>query len=283
MSTIGFLGLGAMGLPMAKRLCAAGHRLNIAVHSNPAPARELEALGARLVGGPAEVVAGADFVVSILPADAEVREVLLAPAVIDAMAPGAVILEMSSTRADTVRDLADAYRERNVAVLDAPVSGGVPGAVAGALTIMCGGDADVLEKSRPVLAVMGGKIRLVGGIGDAKNLKSVNNLLGAANAVLVAEALTLSRKMGLDLEAVYDVISSSSGQSFNFDNRFKRMADEKFEGGFKTSLMMKDMRIALSQADGLSMPLATLAYQIYQLTDPARRDLDYSAVSRVLE
>lgn len=281
MSTIGFLGLGAMGLPMAKRLCAAGHRLVVAVHSNPAPVKELEALGAKAVAGPTQVVTEAEYVISILPEDKQIREVLLAPEVMAAMPSSAILVEMSSARSATVEEVAAAYSGKGVRVLDAPVSGGVTGAEEGKLTIMCGGEAAVLETVRPLLEIMGSKIHLVGGMGAGKNLKAVNNMLGAANTALVAEALSLVRKMGLDPEIAHQVISPSSGQSYNFDHRFKRMAEENFAGGFKLWLMIKDMRIALSEADGVSMPLSSLAYQLYQMADEADRDLDSSAVSRV--
>lgn len=283
MSTIGFLGLGAMGLPMAKRLCAAGHRLTVAVHSNPAPVKELEKLGAKAVAGPEQVVADVDYVVSILPEDKQIREVLLAPAVLAAVRSDAILIEMSSARSTTVVELAAAYAEKGVRVLDAPVSGGVTGAEDGSLTIMCGGDTAVLEAARSILEIMGSKIHLVGGMGAGKNLKAVNNLLGAANTVLAAEALSLVRKMGLDPKIAHQVISASSGQSYNFDHRFKRMARENFDGGFKLWLMKKDMRIALSEADGVAMPMSSLAYQLFQMADAADADLDYSVVARIFD
>lgn len=281
MAEIGFLGLGAMGLPMAKRLCAAGHALRVCVHRNPEPARELEKLGARLVDGPAQAVAGADYVISILPEDAQVIEVLLNPELVASIAPGAVIIEMSSTGPGVVARLAVEYEPRCVNILDAPVSGGVSGAVDGSLTIMCGGENSVLEKARPVLETLGGNIRLVGGLGAGKSLKAVNNMLNAANTVLVAEALGLIRKLGLDEETAYQVITASSGQSCSFDNRFKRMAEENFTGGFKLRLMMKDLRIALAEADGLPMPMSALAMQLYRMAGSENADLDFSSVSRI--
>lgn len=281
MAKIGFLGLGAMGLPMAKRLLAAGHTLQVATHSNPAPVRELEAAGAKAVKNAAEVVSGVDCVVSILPEDPHILAVLLAPDVMNAVPKNAVIIEMSTASAETVRRVADEYAAKGVRVLDAPVSGGVEGAVKGTLTIMCGGDAAVLDTVRPVLEAMGKNIRLVGTMGAGKNFKALNNLMSAVNVAVVAETLQIARKLGLDPDTVYDIVSSSSGQSSSFDSRFKRMVDENFDGGFKLWLMMKDMRIALKDAAGLSMPLSTLAYQIYEMADPADKDIDFSAVSRV--
>ena len=278
---IGFLGLGAMGLPMAKRLLAAGHSLRIAVHANPAPVRELEELGAQAVSDSARVVDGVDVIVSLLPEDKQVVGVLLSTAVMEAVSPGTTIIEMSTTASSTVRLLAQQYAPRSVAVLDAPVSGGVEGAVNGTLTIMCGGSGETLEKSRPVLEALGKRIIHVGDIGAGKDMKAVNNLLSAVNMAAAAEGLLLAKKLGLDLDIAYDVIRTSSGQSFSFDTRFKRMVDHKYEGGFKLWLMMKDMRIALGEAQGLSMPLSHLAYQLYQMSGEKDRDLDYAAVARV--
>ena len=283
MAKIGFLGLGAMGLPMAKRLCAAGHELKVCVHRNPAPALELERLGARVADGPAQVAAGVDYVVSILPEDEQIVEVLLNGNVVASVGPGTVIIEMSSAGPGTVRRLAEAYAPRGVSVLDAPVSGGVSGAVEGSLTIMCGGGKEVLEKARPVLEALGGKIWLVGGLGAGKSLKAVNNMLNAANTVLVAEALRLIRQQGLDEETAYQVIKASSGQSCSFDNRFRRMAGENFAGGFKLRLMMKDLRIALAEAGELPMPMSSLALQLYRMTGHESEDLDFSVVSRIFQ
>ena len=168
-------------------------------------------------------------------------------------------------------------------VREAPVSGGVAGAEAGTLTIMCGGEAEVLEKARPVLETMGSTIRLVGGMGAGKDLKAVNNLIAAVNTVVAAEGLMLARAMGLDENIAYDVIKASSGQSYNFDNRFLRMANQDFDGGFKLWLMMKDMRIALASGADAAMPVSTLAYQLYQMADKTDKDADFSAVVKVLQ
>ncbi len=281
MAVIGFLGLGSMGLPMAKRLLGAGHSLKIAVHTNRAPADALAGLGAVVVESPVEVATGVEYLIAILPADPQIREVLLAPAMVAAVDPKCILLEMSTAMSSTVKEVAQLYGEKGVRVLDAPVSGGVTGAENGTLTIMCGGEASVFEQSLPVLEAMGTKVRLVGGMGAGKDVKAVNQIIGAANTVIVAEGLELARKLGLDLDTVYDIVSSSSGQSSNFDIRFKRMVEERFGGGFKTSLMMKDMRIALAAAGDTPMPMSALAYQLFAMTDEKDRDLDFAAITRV--
>lgn len=281
MAKIGFLGLGAMGLPMAKRLLAAGHAVKVAVHSNPAPARELESLGATVAADMASVVRDVDIVISILPEDKQIEEVMFSPAVAEAVPSDAIVVEMSTATSETVRRLSQLYAKRGIPVLDAPVSGGVDGAANGTLTIMCGGDAAVLERVRPVLEAMGKKIILVGDVGSGKDVKAVNNLLAAVNMVMVTEALQLAKKLNLDLDVAYEVIKTSSGQSFYFDARFKRVVEENFEAGFKMWLMIKDMRIALKEADDLTMPLSQLAFELYKMTDEKDKDLDFSAVARV--
>lgn len=279
MARIGFLGLGAMGLPMAKRLCAAGHEVRVAVHRDPLPVEEIVAAGGTRMDDVAGVVAGAEYVISILPEDAQIEATLLTPAVMEAIGKGTIIIEMTSSTPAMMQRLAEAYAGRGVRCFDAPVSGGIAGARDGKLTIMAG--AAVLEAVRPILDVLAAKIYLVGGVGAGKALKAVNQLIAATNAVVVAEALELARSQGIDLDMMYEVVSASSGNSYTFVNKFKKMVNDDFATGFKLSLMKTDMRIALSGAANLSMPVTSLAYQMFQMLDEEARDLDFSVVSRV--
>jgi 3-hydroxyisobutyrate dehydrogenase-like beta-hydroxyacid dehydrogenase len=281
MARIGFLGLGAMGLPMEKRLCAAGHEVRVTVHRDPRPAEKIVAAGGTRMDDVAGAVAGAEYVISILPEDAQIEATLLAPTVMEAIGKETIIIEMTSSTPAMMQRLAEAYAGRGVRCFDAPVSGGIAGARDGKLTIMAGGDAAVLEAVRPILDVLAAKIYLVGGVGAGKALKAVNQLIAATNAVVVAEALELARSQGIDLDMMYEVVSASSGNSYTFVNKFNKMVNDDFATGFKLSLMKKDMRIALSGAADLSMPVTSLAYQMFQMLDDGARDLDFSVVSRV--
>ncbi|MCC8190025.1 MAG: NAD(P)-dependent oxidoreductase [Planctomycetes bacterium] len=281
MADIGFLGLGAMGLPMAKRLCAAGHRLKVTVHSNPAPAAAIVQAGGRRVEGVAAVVADVDYVVSILPEDRQIEETLLDPATMAAMGARTVIIEMTSSTPSMMRRLAAAYAERGIRCFDAPVSGGIAGARDGKLTIMAGGDAETLAAIRPVLEAMAARIFLVGGVGAGKALKAVNQLSAAANAGVVAEALQLARSQNIDLDMMYDVITASSGHSYIFANKFKKMVEDDFATGFKLSLMQKDIGIALSEAATLPMPVTSLCQQVFRMAADDEQSLDFSVISRL--
>lgn len=281
MKNIAFLGLGRMGLPMAKRLVAAGYSVKTAVHKNPAPAEELRALGASICGSPREAVRGADLVITILPADREIEQVLLDPAVFEAVEPGAAIVEMSTAAPGCVRRLAERYAEKGVGFFDAPVSGGVKGAVEGTLTVIGGGDAALLEEIRPVLGRMATKIFLVGGVGAGKAVKSINQIMVSTNTLVVAEALGYARRLGIEPEKMFEVVSASTGTSAALTAKFSKMVAEDFAPGFTLALMKKDLKIALSEAGELALPLVTLARQIYLMLGEEYEDRDYTVVSKL--
>lgn len=278
MKKIAFFGLGRMGLPMAKRLIAAGYSLRTMVHRNPTPADELRALGAVVYKFPREVVRGADLVVTILPADKEIEQVLLDPAVFEAVEPGSAVIEMSTATPGCVRKVADRYAEKGVRFFDAPVSGGVKGAAEGKLTIIGGGNAALLEEIRPVLEQMAKKIFLVGGVGDGKAVKSINQIMVSANTLVVAEGLRYARHLGIEPEKMFEVISASTGASAALTAKFHKMAAEDFSPGFTLALMKKDLNIALSQAGEIPLPLVTLARQIYLMLGEECEKQDYTVV-----
>ncbi len=283
MASIGFIGLGAMGLPMAKRLCAAGHNLKVAVHSNQAPVKEIEALGGTVAANFAELMRGVEYIITIVPEDAQLQALLLNPDNTAGIAPGTVLIEMTSSTPSGMKEIAAAFAARGVSCLDAPVSGGVRGATDGTLTIMCGGEKAVFDKARPILDAMGSTIVLVGGMGAGKALKAVNQMLVGVNTVIAAEALALARKLEIDLDVMFDVVRASSGASTAFTNRFKSMAARDFAPKFKLALMRKDIRIALGEAAGIAMPVTGVAYQLYQMVAKADEQLDFGVISTVYE
>lgn len=279
MATIGFIGLGAMGLPMAKRLLGAGHSLNIAVYSNPAPVKELEDLGATVVPDFIRLAESSDVIISILPADKQVRDLFMAPAMLGAMKPNTLVIEMTTATPAVMREVAEQLENAGMRVLDAPVSGGVKGAAEGTLTIICGGNEAVYADALPILAAMGSKTPLVGGMGSGKALKAVNQLMVGVNTVIVAEGLALAREMGIDLEIMREVITSSSGYSAAFGNKFASMAAGDYSPRFTTALMHKDMSIALTEGKDLALPLANLANRLYEMLGPEDQNKDYSIIA----
>ncbi len=283
MKNIAFFGLGRMGLPMAKRLVASGYSVRTTVHRNPAPAEELRALGAVVSGTPEEALRGAELVITILPADLEIEQVLLDPAVFEAVEPGAAIVEMSTATPGCVRRIAERYSEKGVRFFDAPVSGGVRGAAEGTLTVIGGGDAALLEEIRPVLGQMAKNIFLVGGVGSGKAVKSINQIMVSTNTLVVAEGLRYARHLGIEPEKMFEVISASTGASAALTAKFYKMVAEDFSPGFTLALMKKDLKIALSEAGELPLPLVTLARQIYLMLGEECEDQDYTVVSKLFE
>lgn len=282
MKNIAFLGLGRMGLPMAKRLVAAGYPLNTAIHRNAASAEELRSLGAVVSASPAEAVAGADIIITILPADREIEELLLAPDVYEAIKPGAVVIEMSTASPRCARHVAERYAAKGVRFFDAPVSGGVKGAVDGTLTIIGGGDEGVLEEIRPVLEKMAARIFLVGEAGAGKAVKSINQIMVSANTMIAAEGISYAQKLGVDPGKMLEVISASTGASAALSAKFEKLVNSDFTPGFTLALMKKDLKIALAEAGDLPLPIANLVYQLFLMAGEERESLDYTAAAELL-
>ncbi|MDP2997430.1 MAG: NAD(P)-dependent oxidoreductase [Bryobacterales bacterium] len=284
---VGFIGLGAMGLPMAKRVIGAGHQLRTTFHRNRAPAEELAALGARVLSTPAEVARESEAVITILPADAELKQAVLgANGVLEGFAAGKVLIEMTTATAFTVREVEAALAGVGGRVLDAPVSGGTPAAANGTLTIIVGGDADLLEQCRPLLESMGKSIPHVGAVGQGKVVKIVNQVLAATHLLAMAEALALGIKCGGDPKVIYEVLKTSSGYSKMMDLRLPGfLFNGAFQPGFKLDLMKKDLNLAVDSAQALAIPLAfgSLAAQIFAAASTAGRGgEDFSAAADFL-
>jgi 3-hydroxyisobutyrate dehydrogenase-like beta-hydroxyacid dehydrogenase len=276
-----------MGLPMAKRVVGAGHQVFTAVHRNRAPADELASLGARVLATPAEVARNAEAVITVLPADAELKETALgAGGLIEGFQAGKVLIEMTTATAFTVREVEAALAAAGGRVLDAPVSGGTTAAAAGTLTIMVGGDADLLEQCRPLLETMGKAIRHVGAVGMGKVVKIVNQVLAATHLLAMGEALALGVRCGADPKVMYEVLKTSSGYSRMMDLRLPGfLFDGAFQPGFKLDLMKKDLNLAVDSAQALALPLAFggLAAQVFAAASTAGRGAeDFSAAADFL-
>lgn len=255
MSTIGFIGLGNMGFPMAHLLAAAGHTLLVQDVADTVVGRFLDEnpTAARADGDWSE----ADFLVTMLPNSDIVESVLLDGPVLDTLRSGALVIEMSSSEPVRSRVLGEALADRGLRYVDAPVSGGVRGAVAGQLAVMVGGtDADVAAAT-PVLKVLAKSVIRTGAVGNGHAAKALNNLVSAASVLATTEALRIGEAFGLDPATMVDVLNASSGRSNTSENKARQfMLSGTYASGFPIGLMAKDVRIALGLADQLHVPAA---------------------------
>lgn len=275
MTTIGFIGLGMMGQPMAHLLHAAGHALVIRDAVPAATARfASEHAGVAVASGAADF-AGCSVVFTMLPdsriVDAVVGE--LAPY----LPPGACIIDMSSADPNRTRALAGLLGERGIGLLDAPVSGGVKRAIAGTLSIMVGGDADLLAQHLPLLQRMGQAITHVGPVGAGHALKALNNYVSAAALIATAEAIHAGAAFGIAPATIVDVINASTGKNNTTENKAHQfMLNGAFNSGFSLALQAKDVGIALSLGQAMHTPMA-LAEQVSAMAAEASRSLGPAA------
>lgn len=253
---IGFIGLGAMGEPMAARIAAAGFRLTVHDADAARTQRIAAAIGAGAARTPAEAAAASDILVTMLPSSAVVETVLDGPdGALAGLASGSLVVEMSSGVPDTTRLLAGRAAERGIALIDAPVSGGVARAKTGELAIMAGGDAAAIDRAQPLLAAMGSSVIRTGVIGSAHAMKALNNLVSAGGFLIGIEALLIGQKFGLDPALMVDVLNVSTGMNNSTQKKFKQyVLSRRFDAGFGLDLMVKDLGIALGVAEATSTP-----------------------------
>lgn len=284
---VGFIGLGAMGLPMAKRVIGAGFQTFTTFHRDREPADTLASMGASVVATPALVARAADVIITIVPADAELKETVLgANGLLEGFSPGKVLIDMTTATAMSIQEVGKNLAAVGGRVLDAPVSGGTTGAARGTLTIMVGGEAALLEECRPLLETMGNRIVHVGPIGQGKVVKMVNQMMAAIHLMTIGEAFTLGVRCGADPETLYEVIKDSSGYSKMMDLRLPNfLLAGSFQPGFKLDLMKKDVNIALDsgRAQGVPLLLASTVAQIFSAASTAGKgSADYSFAAQFL-
>ncbi|GAB2542525.1 NAD(P)-dependent oxidoreductase [Gracilibacillus alcaliphilus] len=277
---IGFIGLGAMGLPMARNILEAGFELCIAKHKNPLPIESLKKAGANVYANAEEVVAHSDVVISILPTDKEVEAVLLSDNVINAFQDNAILVEMTSGSPDKIKKLAEIYQSRQIRILDAPVSGGTIGAEQGTLTVMVGGKADLLEEVRDVIHAMARHVYLVGDVGAGNAIKAINQMLAGIHMIASSEAISLAKELNVDMAMIKEVIGNSSGASWMLLNKTDAIVKEDFNPGFKLDLMKKDIQIAVDEGKSSVLPIASLALQLYKAAQQESGQLDFAAISK---
>lgn len=272
MAKIAWIGLGQMGHPMAVNLKKAGHDVH-GMEVDPAAAERASVDGIVLHDDMPDLVADADVVFTMLPNGDLVQKVLLGDDGVFASAPAhAVVVDSSTIDVLQARAIHDEAAARGLRFLDAPVSGGISGAVAGTLTVMVGGAADTVEDVRSILSQFGGFVAHVGGPGAGQATKTVNNMILGINLAATCEGVALAERLGLDPQTLFEVVSRSSGDNWALRTWYpapgvvdSAPSNRDFAAGFKTSLLLKDLGLALSAgaATGASLQTATLVHQLF--------------------
>ncbi|MEJ8821739.1 3-hydroxyisobutyrate dehydrogenase [Variovorax humicola] len=293
---IAFIGLGNMGGPMAMNLLKAGHSV-LAFDLSADACRKFAADGLPIAASAAETVAGAEVVISMLPASAHVEGLYLGgdgkPGLLENIAPGTLVIDSSTIAAATSRKVAEAAARRGIAVIDAPVSGGTGGAIAGTLTFMVGGSTQDLERARPVLEKMGANIFHAGDAGAGQTAKICNNMLLGILMIGTSEALALGVANGLDPKVLSEIMRRSSGGNWALE-KYNPMpgvmetspASKNYAGGFGTDLMLKDLGLSQENAAAVraATPLGGMARNLYAAHSLAGNGaLDFSSVIKLVQ
>jgi 3-hydroxyisobutyrate dehydrogenase len=285
MQRVAFLGLGTMGAAMAANLARAGFQV-AAWNRTPGRAPELAELGVTTAASPADAASTAEIVVICVSDTPDVDAVLFGPGgVVEGAKPGTLVIDCSTIAPSGSWDFAARLRERDLRMVDAPVSGGSEGARNATLTIFVGGDERDVEHARPVLNALGRTITHVGPIGAGQAVKAVNQVILAGTYLGVAEGIVLAIKAGLDVEQVVEALGGGAAQSWVLANRGRRMIDNDYPLGFKISLHRKDLAIALELAAqlGAALPVSALAAQLESgLIAQGHGDDDNSALARAI-
>jgi 3-hydroxyisobutyrate dehydrogenase len=302
--TVGFIGLGNMGVPMTRRLVEAGYQVR-GFDTSADALRNFEAIGSSGAGGTVTAITelgsvgdGADAVILMLPDSDIVERVLLgrlasepaggsaAGGLLVNLAQGTTIIDMSSSDPARTRVLAEQVAAAGMTLIDAPVSGGVSGARAGSLTVMVGGPSAAFARFKPMLAVIGSRVLHAGDAGAGHAVKALNNLMSAAHLLASSEALIAGRRFGLDPAVMLEIINGSSGRSGSTENKWPNyVLTEKYDAGFSVRLMVKDIKLALAIEHATGVPAAA-SEAVVATWEAALADLppdaDHTAIARWL-
>lgn len=268
MAICGFVGLGVMGYPMAGHLVKHGHQVQVYNRNAEKSGAWAKEFGGKACATPGEAAKGADIVLCMVGDDPDVRSVAYGgDGMIAGMAKDAILVDHTTASAGLARELGEALAKEGKHFVDGPVSGGQAGAVNGVLTIMCGGDEATFAKAEPVMRAYGKAVTLMGPIGAGQLTKSVNQICIAGLVQALSEAVNFAQKAGLDTDKVVATISKGAAQSWQMENRWKTMAEGKFDFGFAVDWMRKDLRIALDEArsNGAALPMTAAVDQLYRL------------------
>ena len=287
---IAFIGLGNMGGGMAANLVKAGHSVNAFDLSEAALAKASE-LGCQTFSSVREAVSGADAVVSMLP-NGKIVERVYEDDVIGHAPTDALLIDCSTIDVDTAKTVNGYAANQGYAMVDAPVSGGIAAANGGTLTFMVGGAHDAFERAEPILSAMGKAVIHAGASGAGQAAKICNNMLLGASMIATCETFKLAERLGLDLQTFYDISSKASGQNWSMTSYCpvpgvgpQSPADNQYQGGFATALMLKDLKLAMeaAQSAGADVPMGARAAELYEAFDKAGQgSLDFSAIFKTL-
>ena len=280
MEKVGFIGLGIMGKPMALNLIKAGY--TILILETSAAAKEVAAAGAKEYKTSKALAHDSDVVITMLPDSPEVETVALGKdGVIEGIRPGSIFVDMSTIAPATAKKIYNAFQEKKVEALDAPVSGGQVGAESGTISIMVGGSQDAFDKVLPLFNVMGKSAVLIGDAGAGQTTKACNQIIVGMTIQAVAEAFALAKKADVNLEKMREALLGGFAQSRILDLHGQRIIDDNFKPGFKVKLHRKDMNIALQAGKEFSVPLqgsAQVAANMDALIAQGKGELDHSAL-----
>ena len=263
---IGFVGLGMMGLPMARNLVEDGYSVNV-FDLNEATVNSAKEFGASSSDSAADTASLSDIVITMVP-DSEHVEAVIAGAngILEGLKPGSVVVDMSTIDPEMGKKMAKLIEAKGSNFIDAPVTGGVGGAEAGTLSILVGGNAEVFERALPVLNVLGGDVSHMGPVGSGHTTKSANQLIGVATLAGISEAFVLAKKSGLDMQTFFDAVKNGAGRSWALETLGPKILDGDFAPGFMVKHMQKDLRLAgqLAADTGTALPTSTLIAQLYR-------------------
>jgi 2-hydroxy-3-oxopropionate reductase len=284
--TIGFIGLGIMGGPMAANLIDAGYDV-VGYNRSPEPVDELVGQGGERADSPQEIADRTDVVITCLPDSPVVEEIIHGEdGVLAGLSEGTTVIDMSTISPTVTETLAADIAEQDANMLDAPISGGEEGAIEGTLSIMVGGDEAVFSEHRDLFEVMGDTVTHCGPNGAGQTTKACNQIVVAAQMVGVSEALVFAKKAGADLDAVVEAISGGAAGCWTLDNRAPQMIQGNFDPGFFASYQYKDLRIATDagEAFGAPMPQTAVANELYKAMETTGRGRDdNSGVMQIIE
>ena len=284
--TIGFIGLGLMGKPMARNLKRAG--ADVVVHNrSQAPMEELAAEGMRVAATPAETAMRSDTVITMLTDTPALEKVIAGKSgILEAAGPDTLVIDMSTAKMLATKDLAARIKKCGGAYVDAPVSGGTMGAKQGTMSIMVGGDESALARAMPILKVLGGKITHVGGIGAGQVVKAANQVIVGLTICAVAEALVLAKHAGVDPAKVRKALGGGFADSKILEVHGQRMIEDSFLPGARSTVQRKDMDQALELAAtlGIELPATSLSRDLYDnLIAMGHGDLDHAALIKAID
>ena len=261
MSKVSFIGLGVMGYPMAGYISKAGHNVTVYNRTKSKAEKWIVEYKGKMADTPAQAAEGADFIFTCVGNDDDLREVSLGEnGLFKSAKEGSVYIDNSTVSAEISRELYAAAKEKGFGFLDAPISGGQSGAEGGILTVMVGGDEDVFSKAEPIIDCYSRKVKLIGPSGSGQLTKMMNQMCIAGAVQGLSEAINFGINAGLDMDIVMETISKGAAQSWQMENRYRTMTDDKFDYGFAIDWMRKDLKIAIEEAkrNGSPVPITEI-------------------------